>query len=264
MYVVALAELCGPVENEAAALSVDLGITVYEARLSLSGVFPTIIFTTHDRDRAVAVLQAVRGRGHSAVACDTTAVRSSADMISMRRFAFEADAIVATDRGERLPFHDVAMLLLASHRQRVESESVEKERHFRPGMAIATGGFIMSKTVVRETRTTSEDRQQVLYIFRGSGATPWLLHEAGTHFLALGGELAPSRRENFLKTVELLRSHAPHATYDDRLMTMRRVAERASMEGNSMQRTTTTSSESGMDLAAHVLALWISKTRSDH
>lgn len=64
VYVVALAELATPIEDEAAALAAHLGTTLYEERLNLNGGLPAIVLRTADRKEAATLLAAVRSRGH--------------------------------------------------------------------------------------------------------------------------------------------------------------------------------------------------------
>jgi len=76
----------------------------------------------------------------------------------------------------------------------------------------------------------------VLYLFRKSGATPWILREQGTHYEALGARLAPTAAPNFVTTVAELRARAPQACYDERLVARR------------------TASPTELDLLAHLVA----------
>jgi len=115
-----------------------------------------------------------------------------------------------------------------------------------------------TKTVKTSTHHATEERDIVLYVFRKSGAPPWLLRERGTGWAGLGLPLAPSEGENYRLAVAALRERAPGATFDDRLMT-RKAGERSSLTGGSGTTTVKTSSQAGVDLLAHVLALWIAR-----
>lgn len=255
MFVVAMAELATPVETEAPLLAVDLGCTLYEARLLLLAGLPAILLWAEERDRALALLGKVRARGHGAIACDASAVVASSVMPSMRQFRLEDDAIALDDwPDERLPYDDLLVLVRANHRKRTDTKTETVERKFRPGMAIATGGLVISKTTRRQTNTSVVEREQVLYLFRRSGATPFLLSESTTKYGALGADRKPSTIENFALTVAKIRERAPSAVYDDRLLQVRKVEERvARSPGSQVVRT---SSEWGVDLLAHLVALW--------
>src|SRR6185503_5112979 len=121
VYVVAITELATPVEQEAAALAADLGTTPYEERLNLASGLPAVVLTAADRARALALLKALRARGHGAVAIDAAVVVSSEAMVSMRRFGLEEGALTA--EGERLPHGEILALIRAMHRTRTETRA---------------------------------------------------------------------------------------------------------------------------------------------
>jgi hypothetical protein len=260
VFVVALTELSGTLEAEAAALGADLGATAYDARLLLAGGLPVIAKTTPDKAAALDLLARIRARGHGAVACDAAAVVASADMVTMHRPRLGEDAIALDERPDaRLRYDDVLALLLASHRRRVDTTTQTRETKLSVGRALMTGGMAFTKTVKTDARTAAEERDGVLYVFRRSGETPWILHEHGTSWPGMVATLAPSEGENFRRAVAALRQRAPGAVFDDRLAT-RRAAERTAVSGAaSGSMTVKTSSEAGVDLLAHVLALWVSR-----
>jgi hypothetical protein len=259
VFVVAIAELHGPLEDEVAPLAADMGATAYDARLLLAAGAPAIVKTKPDRALALDLLSRLRARGHGAVACDASAVVSSEEMVAMRRPRLEVDAVTIDDRpNERLPYSDVLALLPAVHQRRVETATQTRETKLSMGRAVMTGGMAFTKTVKTSSRNATEERDVVLYVFRKSGEPPWLLRERGTGWAGLGLPLAPSESENYRQAVAALREHAPGATFDDRLMT-RKAAERSSLTGGGGNTTVKTSSQAGVDLLAHVMALWIAR-----
>ena len=255
MYVVAIAELRGDIDAEAAPLAADLAVTAYQARLLLAPGTPAVLLTTPDKARALDLLARVRARGHGAVACDLAAVVDSADMVSMRRFRLGADAVDLEDRpGERLPYDDVLALVAAVHRHRTDTSTRTRETRFSASRAVMTSGLSMTRTIQTESHASHEERDAVLYVFRRSGSTPWILHEHGTAWAGHGRPLAASAHENFRLAVAALRELAPGAAHDDRLVT-RKAPEQASVQGGAASTTVRTSSQSGMDLLAHLVAL---------
>ncbi|WP_437675252.1 hypothetical protein [Sorangium sp. So ce131] len=264
MFVVAIVELATSIEAEAAALAADLGSTAYEQRLHLAAGLPAVVLTTADPVQARALLRSLRGRGHGALAIDAAAVVSSGDMVPLRRGRIEPGCLVAEDpvapgaagepgaAVERLPFDDILALIRASHRQRVASKVDVKERKFAAGSAVLTGGLVLSKTVTREETRVSDERSEVLYLFRKSGDRPWLLRERSASYGWLGGAMAPSSIQNFTATVALLGQRAPGAFYDERLTGPRRPIP---FSGNGAP-----SPDPTADLLAHLLALWASKS----
>jgi hypothetical protein len=259
MYIVAIAELATTLEAEAAALAADLGTTAYEERLHLLTGLPSVVLTTVDRGEALALLAKLRARKHGAVACDASAVVGHEAMIPMRGFALEADAVVAGE--ERLPYGEITALLRAMHRSQTESRGETKSRQFSAGKALLTGGLALTKTVTREEKSVVSASEQVLYVFRSGGETPWLLRERGTSYAGLGAGLAASSMQNFLTTVARLRERAPTALYDERLLNPRNAVQRLTRSGSASASTLSISSAGGVDLLAHLIALWNARSR---
>ena len=246
MHLVALSELTGTLEAEVAALARDLGATPYDIRLLLAGGTPAIVLTTPDPGRASALVEAMRARRQVAVACSLAEVVPASAMISMRRFALEREAIVAVDADVRLPALDVLCLLRATVRRDVTTTTETEQRKIAPGKAVLTGGLALTKREKTTVTSTSEERDQVLYVFRRSGETPWLLNESRTQYGGLGADLAPTSVVNFQTTIRRLRGLSPNAVYDERLLQRRRA-------------TGAGSAASDTDVWAHLLALGIAE-----
>jgi hypothetical protein len=260
MFVVAIAEFHGSAEEDIALLAADLGVSAYDARLLVLPGTPAIVKTTPDRAAALDLLARLRARGHGVVACDAGAVVASADMVAMRRPRLTGDAVTLDDRPtERLPYDDVLALLPAVHRGRVDTATQTRETKLSMGRALTTGGMTFTKTVKTTAHQATEEREGVLYVFRRSGAPPWILREHGTGWAALGLPLLPSESENYRLATTALRERAPGAKFDDRLLT-RRAPERSAMSGGGANVTVKTSSASGVDLLAHLLAMWIARS----
>jgi hypothetical protein len=258
MYVIAIAKLEATVDAEAPALAADLGVTAYDARLLLATGTPIVVRSTPDRAQALELVTRIKARGHAAVAFDGDAVVSSAAMVLAKRPEIDGDALALTGRPERLPFDDVLALVAAVHKRRTETSSVKTEQVFSAGRGLASGGVLLTKSVTTTSRTSTEGRERVLYMFRRSGETPWILHEYGTTWTGFKGlALARSEAENFRAAVAALRQLAPGATYDERLLTRKATPEHVAMAGTTAKGTVHTSSEGGVDLLAHVIAGWM-------
>jgi hypothetical protein len=270
MYVLAILTLAGSVEDEAVALGADLGSTAYETRLVLAAGTPAVVLQTADKERVRFLLARLQSRGHGAVACDDTAVAASADMIPVDGFSFEPGALVNGD-GARLAFANLLAILPALHRRQYEGKASPDPDPMKVlgDMANGPGGGFMLRQVrkitagARQPATTHvEERESVLYLFSRGNPRPWLLREGGTSYAGLGPRLLPTQRENFQIMTELLRDAAPQAIYDDRLLALRRFPDRThggrSEEG---PRKLVASSTNGVDLAAHLLAMWSSRRR---
>jgi hypothetical protein len=221
MFVVAIVEMRGPADD-LTQMALELQTTAYELKLALSAGFPAVVLATVNEVRATDAMAAIRRHGHRAGLCDRAAMVPSSAMTSLRDFHLEPDALVASAAsGERFPYSDVLGLLRASHRTTTTSTQDVKERKLRPGMAIATGGLVLTKKTTREVITRTETREQVLYLFRKGRSAPWILRERAARYMGLGPDLRPTSLENFATTIRRLRELAPQAFYDERLMSGR-------------------------------------------
>jgi len=241
-----------------AQLAGDLGVVAYEARMTVAAGYPAIVSTVADASRGHDLVAKLRAHGGDAVACDASEVVSSDAMVALDKFTLDANGVTAA--GESLVWSDVLCLLRASHRARTATETKTTERKFSAGKSLLSGGLANTTTVTKNTKESSESREQVLYVFRRSGQRPWILREY-SHYEGLGPALARTTIENFATTTRLLRERAPDAVYDERLVTRARVAERAVRQGTTAQSTVTCSSASGVDVLAHLLALSIARER---
>jgi hypothetical protein len=215
-YIVAIAALGASIEAEAKALAADLGTTAYEERLKLASGLPAVVLATADGEAAQALLAKLRARGDRAQLCRASEVVPASAMVRLRQFQLEEDALDTGDA--RLVWAEISAFVRARHHRLVESTETVKHKKFAIGRAIATGGLVMRKSENREVVTRSEDFEQVLYIFRANGGTPWILREHGTNYGGLGASLTPTAIQNFALAVQQFRARASHARFDDSLL----------------------------------------------
>jgi hypothetical protein len=262
MFVVALAKLAGTLDAELPHLASDLGQTPYEARMMLTGGMPSIVLLTPDKHAAITLLGRLKAREHHAVAIDSSAVVSGETLKQIRKFHFDSDSLILDDDlQESIPYDDILVLLRASHESRVTNSIEEKSKQFSAGRAILSGGLVLTKNSTKSKDVHSEERQDVLYIFRNGGAHPVLLNASVARYTGLGQRMATTERANFLTTVEMIRERTPHAYYDERLVT-RKVPDRISqfvVQGISSSSRVVSSNNVGVDLFAHLLALCLVK-----
>lgn len=262
MFVVVLAKLAGSLDTELPLLASDLGQTAYEVRLLLTGGLPTIVLLTADKSAAVNLLAKLKARANEAIAFDSSAVVASEKMLQIRKFHFDSECLVLDDdTQESIAYNDILVLLRATHESRISSTVEEKSKKFSAGRAILSGGLVLTKTSASSKIVHSEERQDVLYIYRKAGALPILLNGSSARYLGLAQRMASTERANFLTTVEMLREHAPNALYDDRLVT-RKIPERISqfaVQGISSASRVACSNDAAMDIFAHLLAMCLLK-----
>ncbi len=239
MFTVAICALGATGDDEARALATDLGSVVYETRLKLAQPPPIVVLRTHEEPVAALLAQKLRARGHDAVALDESAVP---EPFVVRTFRL-GDTSFDCDDGA-LAYGDVLALVRGA--LALKNETVERitERKLRPGAALVTGGLILSKKVTREEKHVAHDWEDLLYVFRSAGGAPWLVSEHGAAYASLAN-VAPTQRENFLRVADELRARATAATWDERLLAHRGVADR-----------------SVLDLRAQMLAIAIARKRT--
>lgn len=215
-HFVAVSALATSVDAEAKALAADLGTLAYEERLKLAAGLPAIVLASVDGEVASALAGKLRARGHRVQLCRASEVVAAEAMVSLRRFRLDADGIDAGDA--RLSWGDISVFVHARQRRIVDSIEQVKDKKVALGRALLTGGLMMRKTTTREVVRRSEDYEQVLYLFRADGGTPWLLRERGTNYAGLGASLAPTAAASFAAAVDILRANASQARYDATLL----------------------------------------------
>jgi hypothetical protein len=252
MYLAAIGELQGTIDDAIRPLASDLGITPYELRLVFNAGLPAVVLVTADETQARAAVAAIARHGHAALFCARRDVVPSGHMTLLRDFQFAKSAIVPqAGSSDRLPYDDIAVMLRATHRTTSETTEDVKERKLRPIMAVATGGLVLSKTTTRTVTSQTAHNETVVYLFRRSASPPWILKERSARYIGLGEYLRPTSLENIATTVRLLREYAPEAAYDERLMSSRPI--RGVADGIE-----------ATDLFAHLLAMHLSNsTRND-
>ena len=249
MFVVFVSHLARPAETEAAAVASVLGVTEYEARLALVTPAPAVVLTTSSRDRANDTAARLRTRGHGVHVFDEEAFVPSDAMTKMDDFRLDGDGVRRVADGELLAYGDVFAILRAVHSSSSEVERPSAQRGLRADL------IDMQRTPdAMRVVSKNAEREQVAYFFRRSGERPWILRERHARYAGLGAERGPIAFGNFVLTVNRVREAAPMSVYDDRLV-RRRVAER--VREDSMLKATYKSSQDGVDLLAHLLALSI-------
>jgi len=257
-FVVAVTRWARPIDQELAALAPLAELAAYDLRLRLAGPLPVVFRQVADADSARELLAALRGRGHGVVACDLAFVPSSATMTTPRSYRLTDRELIAIHPawGERpLAFGEILALIRAKAARVKQTSSTTKDKKLSLGRAVVTGGLAMRKSTTQRQRTEVEEREQVLYLIRRTGRDPFLLREQQLRHQGLGPQVKPTSLENFTTLVALLQQRAPHALYDDRLVTHRRKTAMTGLAGSTAEQVTSSSNASDTDLAAHLIAV---------
>ncbi len=258
MVVVAITRWAQPVEQELAALVPLSGLGAYDLRLRLAGPLPVVFRQLDSAEGAREVLAALRQRGHGVVACDLDYVASSDRMTAPRSYELGPDALVVRHPawGERaMPYGELLALIRATAAKVEQSSSTTKQKKLSLGRAAMTGGLVMRKATTSHERAEVEEREQVLYLIRKTGREPMILREHQLRHQGLGDQVKPTSLENFTTLVALLRQQAPHALYDDRLVSHRRKSSMTALAGTAADQVASSSNASENDLAAHLIAV---------
>jgi hypothetical protein len=219
MHAVAIMRLGTSLDDEAKALASDLETTVYEARLKLKIGLPAIVLSTPDEQRAATLVATLRARGHDVLSCRIADVVTTAEMLSLRRFQIEPDALVSNEPPiTRLRWSDIAVLISATHRTRLETSNVVERAGIPLSHAIFAGGRVAAKRMKQAAVSHDEHLESVLYIYSRTGGSPWSLRETYARFLTLYPDVSPSAGRNFALAVERIRTQARQAAFDDRLV----------------------------------------------
>ena len=258
MFVVAIAETAGSLEDVAGPLSTILRVAAYDVRMWLGGVLPHVVFRSASQDEALGVAAAIRARGHGAIVCDTRDVVAGSQMVQVHRFAFDQTSLWANDgQGDRLAFDDLGAVLVTASRMDVARTTTHKEPLPMRGKP--------RPTVVRDHTTHEHVIAHAAYLFprRTLGSPhprPWILAERAAQYLSLGARMRMTRHENYMATLDLLRACSPRAIYDERLAVEPRTgAGLVQIHGHDSPAPLLT--DATLDLSVHLLAEWLFRVR---
>jgi hypothetical protein len=258
MHYVALTRWGAPLEAELPTLSTWLGLAPYDCRMRAAGGLPVVLCVEAQADRAQTRVSELRARGHGAVCCDAASVPNASQHFYPRQIELTADALHCVDgpgNAIDVPYTDVLALVRASNITTAENTVTTVEKKLAVGRALMSGGLMIHKKTEKVTRSATEDREQVLYVFRRSRFEPLVMRELGLRYQGLGAALKPTTAQNFMLLVEQLRARAPQALFDQSFMTQKRKPGISAVTGVANERRVETSNSDGNDLGAFLLVL---------
>jgi hypothetical protein len=240
MRLVAIVRTPERIEEAAGVLAVASGIALAEARMRLAPEPPTLL-TRLEPAKADALVVALRGAGLAALAVPV-GVPGDRDRLVARSFSFDDAGVTLTARsGEsaQMAWTEVAAILRGVRSSRSEVERTEKSRNFSVGAALATSGLKITRTSTRTVRSSEESSEQVVFVYSRGGRTA-LLAERELDFSCLGSGMSPSSTANMVEVARRLRTKAPSAFYDERLLRLGRRPLPFLARGESRSQTATT------------------------
>jgi hypothetical protein len=252
VYLVALTELRGDLDQEAGPLAALLSLSPYDVKARLSGPLPKILAQIGDEGTARAIQRGLAARGHGAVVCDPRTVARPEERVRMHRFTIEDQYLWANDReGERLSWSDIGAVIIALVRSPVARTKEEIEYPVVPSRT--------PQTVKHDVTKTEHTSVHTGYLFphrRASGQRPWVIEETTAQFLSLGARMQPTRRANFLTTLGSIRRLAPQAIVDDRFVAYP-LTSTGLLRVRGSEQAPAMSPSIDVDATIHILARWL-------
>ncbi len=258
MKLVAIVRAPERLEEAAAALAVATGLTLAESRMRLAPEPPALLARL-EAGPAEALVASLRKAGLSALAVDAK-VPTDADRTIALRVAFAPEGITIAPRaGEvmALAWSDLLAVLRGSRESQTEVDRTEKSKTLSVGMAVATGGLIMTRTSSRTVHSSDSSFQQVILLYARDGRSA-AIAEGQVDFSCLGADLQPSSTANMNTLGRRFREQARGAFHDDRLLRLGRrplpfVAGSESRSATSSMVVTRRDTTASLDVLAEVM-----------
>jgi hypothetical protein len=255
MRLVAIVRSPESIQVAASVLAEASGLALAEARMRLAPEPPALL-TRLEPAKADALVVALRRAGLAALAVPA-GVPGDKDRLVARSFSFDDAGVTFTARpGEsaRMASTEVAAILRGLRSSRSEVERTETSKSFSVGMAVATGGLKMTRSATKTVRSSDESTEQVILVYSRGGPVA-LLAERELDFSCLGSGMSPSSTANMVEVARRLRTKAPSAFYDERLLRLGRRPLPFLARGESRSQTgTTTVTRADTGAALDVLA----------
>jgi hypothetical protein len=256
MHVVALTRWGPPLESELPALAAHLGVLAFDLRQRLAGGLPAVFATVGDEAEANTHVEFLRARGHGAILCDMDVVPSPEDQLVPSHFELSEAAVrgkLEGSHGFEVPYADIIALVHVASVTSSEATKTTQEKKLSLGRAVVSGGLVMSKKVDRVEKKVTTEREQMLHMCCRGQAAPYVWKELTLHYEGLGDDLKLATAQNFARLTDQLRARAPHAFYDQRLLTQKRRAGITSVAGGDKDRRVEISNVRENDLAVFLL-----------
>jgi hypothetical protein len=245
-------------ERELPVLAASMGAGLYDARIRFATPLPVFVGVNLPREVAGKRLETFRSFGHGAVMCDSNSMPAPDSMRGVRSFELTADAFLGVD-GQQRPCHlryaELHGIVRAAALGSVTQTLETKTKKLSVGRALLSGGAVVNKSVTNVQTHAATERQQVAYLFHEGQNGPVLLKEHSLNYEGLGPKRGHSTFQSFSALLGAIRSAAPAAFYDERLVTHKRLADLSGVRGVAGERVVTTSNADSIAAAAFVLML---------
>jgi hypothetical protein len=194
------------------------GLALSDGARLLAGTFPRILLrTAPDADALIAMLTA---EGFLTWASDPAQVPSDAHRIIVRSLSWESDGFLAQDAlgvVHACPFATVRLLQRGARVHSSTDVETTTTRKLNLGMAVLSGGLILTKEVTQTTERTTHAKEPFLLVQREDGAPELMVYEHRMSYQCLGAEMAPATLANLGLLTARFKSLCPQAPLDDRV-----------------------------------------------
>ena len=217
LFVIAVNELGGDLEERAAALARVLGLSLFEARGRVQPPAPRVVASFAERASAEPLVAALAAERLGPLLLAETDCEDDAARMTVRGFEKRPTAMLFESRdGQKRYVDDRELRVVLKVTETATQTRTDKttERHFSLGKAVMTGGLLNTRKTKVETTTTTSSSSASLYLFTRDHPT-FVFRESDLQFQGLGSALQPTRQANWLRLVQELRARTP--IFDDRL-----------------------------------------------
>jgi hypothetical protein len=194
------------------------GLAPSDAARLLAGTFPRILL------RAVAdseaLLIALAAEGFLAWASDPARVLTDDGRVIVRGLNWTPDGFLAHDaQGSPHACPFAAVRLIQRGARTHSSTEVEKTttRKVDLGMAVLSGGLIMTKKVTQTTERTIHAKEPFLLVQREDANPDLMIYEHRMSYQCLGAEMGPGTLANLGLLTAKFKALCPQAPLDDRV-----------------------------------------------
>jgi hypothetical protein len=194
------------------------GLAPSDAARLLAGTFPRVLLRTVANPDVL--LSAFAAEGFLAWASDPTEVDTDERRIIVRGLTWTADGFLAQDAQGSVHACPFAAVRLIQRGARTHSSTaVEKTttRKLDLGMAVLSGGLIMTKKVTQTTERTTQAKEPFLLLQREDATPDLMIYEHRMSYRCLGAEMGPGTLANLGRQTTKFKALCPQAPLDDRV-----------------------------------------------
>lgn len=202
------------------SLAAALGTMPYEIRQRLIGGGPSVVACFADPQQAKAMAEKLSRCGVKPLLVDTDALRGKAGSLFVRRFELK-DRCLRIEAGDgqsaEIAYDDIDLLLPATRILGQTETITVTERKLSLGKTILSGGIPMKTKVERQEEVSSEERENILYLY-AADHPPIVFSQSRLTYDGFGAAMKLSRELNFAYLKSELRRLCPAADHDDRFL----------------------------------------------